>query len=313
MKLKGFYAMENHSRNEDKDENPLRGFAEKAHGILKQLPVIGEWVEKKPKVAVLRLSGIIADTVARRGGISHAKYSKLIDKAFKTGNLQAVALVINCPGGAPAQSALIAGHILRLSQEKNVPVLAFVEDVAASGGYWLACAADEIYVQQSSIVGSIGVISTGFGLDTLIEKYGIERRVYTAGKDKSFLDPFQPEKATDIQRLRQIQADIHSGFKDWVRERRGKLLKAKENELFEGAFWTGETAVELGIADDIGEVHAIIRQKYGEDIKFRDLQPDKKFLPPLLGAKHAALSTPDILTNALFAAEDRAAWQRFGL
>ncbi|NCC22433.1 MAG: S49 family peptidase [Alphaproteobacteria bacterium] len=265
----------------------------------------------KRKVAVLRLSGVIADSTVRRSGISHAKLARQIEKAFRLPGLEAAALQINSPGGSPAQSALIAGHIVRLAREKEKPVFAFVEDVAASGGYWLACAADEIYVQDSSIVGSIGVISAGFGLEDFIAKHGIHRRLHTSGKDKSFLDPFAPEKEKDVSRLKELQKDIHERFKDWVRERRGKILNGKESELFEGAFWTGRKAIELGIADDVGEMRAVLREKFGEDIKFVDLQPQKKLLPSFLRSEGALQA--DWARDLLEIAEDRASWQRFGL
>ena len=184
---------------------------------LGNLPLIGGLLKPKPRVSVIRLSGVIADSGPGRGGISHHRYEKSIFYAFEEFDLQAVLLVINSPGGSPAQSSLIGDQIRRLSEEKEVPVYAFVEDVAASGGYWLACAADEIYANETSIVGSIGVISASFGFKDVIEKYGIERRVHTSGKNKSFMDPFKDEKPADVKRLKGIQWELHETFIGWVK------------------------------------------------------------------------------------------------
>jgi signal peptide peptidase SppA len=274
------------------------------------LPLIEKILHPGPRVAVLRLSGIIADHTMRRAGISHARYSRLIEKAFAMSKLEAVALVINSPGGAPAQSSLIASHIRRLSEEKKKPVFAFVEDVAASGGYWLACAGDEIYVQESSIVGSIGVISASFGLDEFIKKHDITRRMHTSGKDKSFLDPFLPEKEGDVTRLKKIQSEIHASFKDWVKERRGKKLKGTERELFEGNFWSGSQAIEKGLADDMGEMRAIMCGKFGDKVRFSELQPEKKLIPSFLRSE---TRHDEMLHEALDIIEEKVNWSRFGL
>ena len=275
-------------------------------------PVIGGIVKPRPKVAVIRLCGIIADSGMRRNSISHAKFQDILERAFDTHKLQAVALTINSPGGSPTQSSLITSHIRRLAGDKDIPVYAFIEDVAASGGYWIACAADEIYAQESSIVGSIGVISSSFGFQDLIGKYGIERRVHTSGKEKGFLDPFQNEKPSDVKRLKTLQNDIHEQFKDWVRERRGKKLNSNEKDLMEGQFWTGTAALEHGIIDGIGDYKSILKQKHGEDIKFMDFRIEKG-IANFLGAQYKP-SFPSSWSDDLFQSiEEKATWGRYGL
>lgn len=277
------------------------------------IPVIGGIFKPKPKVAILRMSGVIADAGMKRGGISHHRFQSFIEEAFDVFDLKAVALVINSPGGSPAQSQLIGDHIRRLADEKDVPVYAFIEDVAASGGYWLACAADEIYGVSSSIAGSIGVISSSFGFQDLIEKHGIERRVHTAGKDKSFLDPFTEEKPADVKRLKGLQADLHEIFKAWVRERRGDRLKGADKDVFEGQFWTADKAIELGILDGIGEVRSFAKEKFGEDIKFAEFGPEKRLLASLLGADVKASLKSSLAEDIAEAVETKAAWGRYGI
>ena len=273
------------------------------------LPIIGGILKPKPKVSILRFSGVIADAGMKRGGLSYQKYRSLIDEAFDVFDLKAVALVINSPGGSPAQSQLIGDHIRRLADKKEVPVYAFIEDVAASGGYWLACAADGIYGVSTSIAGSIGVISTSFGFQDFINKHGVERRVHTAGSEKSFLDPFLHEKPDDIIRLKSLQQEMHDIFKDWVRERRGERLTADEKEIFEGQFWLADKAAELGIIDGVGEVRAFAKEKFGDEIRFNEFSPDKKLIPSLLGAE-AKASLPDDIAEAV---ETKSAWGRFGV
>lgn len=285
---------------------------------LGEVPVIGGIFKPKEKVAIIRFSGVIADQGMRRNSISHERYLGLIEDAFELHKLQAVALAINCPGGSPAQSALIGNSIRRLAEEKNIPVLAFTEDVAASGGYWLACAADEIYAQESSIVGSIGVISASFGFQDLIARYGIERRVHTSGKNKGFLDPFQEEKPEDVKRLKGLQQDIHDIFKDWVRSRRGEKLNADEKTIFEGQFWTAATALSYGIIDGVGDLRSVCKERYGKEIKFVDLSPDRGFFASLFSSK---LSNSGLLQQGgaslaqdmIDTAEERAIWGRYGL
>ncbi|MGE5768190.1 MAG: S49 family peptidase [Bacteroidota bacterium] len=278
----------------------------------------------RPEVAVLRLSGVIGGFGPLRGGMSIAGLEPLIERAFSVPRLKAVALVINSPGGSAAQSALIAQRIRDLAQEKEVPVLAFCEDVAASGGYWLACAADEIFVQPTSIVGSIGVITQGFGFSGLMEKLGVERRVYTAGDRKAILDPFRPEKPDDVARIRALQDDLHEVFKQMVRDRRGQRLKAPEDKLFSGEFWAGGKSIELGLADSEGELRRVLRDRFGKRVRLRRIQGPKRLLRRLgLGRGRASdgstlsaagLPEPeDWAAGVLAAVEERALWSRFGL
>ena len=280
-----------------------------AQEALKDAPVIGGLLKPRPKVSVLRLSGVIAESM-RGKHISHAKFEHLIEDAFDEYNAKAVALIINSPGGSPAQSALVASHIRRLADEKEIPVYAFVEDVAASGGYWLACAADEIYTQEVSIVGSIGVISAGFGLEKLAERYGVERRVHTSGKEKSFLDPFLPENEADVKRLTGIQKELHESFISWVKKRRADKLKGKDKDLFEGQFWLGSKALDLGIIDGFGDLREFCREKFGEDVKFVEHVQQKGLIAGFLHGDEAKLSLSDDLLETI---EGRAIWGRYGL
>jgi signal peptide peptidase SppA len=289
---------------------------ERKEGYLKyleKLPWIGEWIAPKDKVAVIRMAGVIADSsTMRRAGINFKKYEEVIDKAFAVSKLKAVALVINSPGGAPAQCSLIANKIRKLSQEKEVPIYAFVEDAAASGGYWLACIGEEIYAQETSIVGSIGVISAGFGLEDFIQKHDIHRRIYTAGKDKSFLDPFKSEKADDVMRLKALLDSMHQSFKDWVNERRGVRLKGDESELMEGGFWDGKGALERGLIDGLGDMNSVMKEKFGEHVKFVDLSPEKKNILSTImpfGSGDAVFDPSSLLEVA----EEKSAWGRIGL
>ena len=284
---------------------------ERVHAALRRLPV-ERFRHPPPVVAVLRLAGAIGGFGPYRGGLTLAKLAAPIARAFSMPGLAAVALAINSPGGAPVQSALIAGRIRALADEKKVPVLAFCEDVAASGGYWLACAADEIACDASSILGSIGVISSGFGFHELIERIGVRRRLYTAGERKSLLDPFKAEKPEDEARLRLVQDEIHAEFIAWVKARRGARLKADDATLFSGEFWTGRRAVELGLADSIGDLRAALRARFGEKVRLRLVATERRgflarFSP--LGATPASAWAEDLVA----AAEARALWARFGI
>lgn len=296
-------------------EKPLGDASPLNMATLSGLPLVGRFFKTGPKIPVIRLSGVIADATMRRGGLSYARLSKLIDKAFSIPKVPVVALVINSPGGAAAQSQLIAGLIRQKAEEKAITVTAFVEDVAASGGYWLACAADDIYVQETSIVGSVGVIFSGFGFEDFIGKHGIKRRLYTAGQDKSMLDPFLPERPGDVARLKEIQSQIHTHFIDWVKERRGGRLNGLDEELFEGRFWAGSAALEMGLVDGVGSVHSLLREKYGDDVRFIELTPDKKrFFPlPLVRADAAHDLREGLAEDVLATVENRAVWSRFGL
>lgn len=258
------------------------------------------FMKPDPRVAVVRLQGAI--TSGGRGGISDAGFADVIEKAFTRGKPKAVALVINSPGGSPVQSALVAARIRRLAVEKDVPVHAFVEDVAASGGYWLACAADQIWVDPSSIVGSIGVISASFGFVEAMGKLGVERRVYTAGEDKSILDPFRPERTEDVERLKDLQREIYGAFIEHVKARRGARLTGED--LFTGAFWTGAKGVELGLADGIGHLVPKMKELYGDKVSFAVYGPRKS-----LWTRFAA----QVLTDLDHGLEERALYARYGL
>jgi len=281
--------------------------------FLRGVPIVGEKLanalDGAPTVGVLRLSGIIGSSgMGRRTGLALAEQASSIESVFKLSRLKAVALAINSPGGSPVQSALLAGRIRQLAEEKEIPVYAFCEDVAASGGYWLACAAEEIYADPASIVGSIGVVSAGFGFTELLEKIGVERRVHTSGEKKGMLDPFVPEVEDDLERLREIQEDIHEQFKDYVRKRRGAKLTANEDMLFSGEFWTGRRSQELGLIDGLGDLRSVMREKYGEKVNLRLVGERKRFgLVRLLGGQ------ADLVDQGVAALEDRAYWSRFGL
>src|SRR5450755_1197713 len=220
-----------------------------------------------PVVPVVRLSGVIGMGTPLRPGLMLSSVARSLERAFATRNARAVALVINSPGGSPTQSHLILRRIRHLAAEKKIPVLAFIEDVGASGGYMLACAADEIICDQYSIVGSIGVVGGSFGFPKLMEKLGIERRIYTSGEHKVMLDPFSPEKPEDVKRYKAIQKEIHGHFIALVKERRGGKLKTNEKTLFSGEFWTAQTAIELGLADRIGDLRSTLRERYGEKVR----------------------------------------------
>ncbi len=262
-----------------------------------QIPLL----KKPPTVSVIRLQGVISS--GNRGQLNDAGLAPAIERAFRKGKPRAVALVINSPGGSPVQSSLIAARIRRLADEKQIPVVAFVEDVAASGGYWLAAAADEILVDESSVVGSIGVISAGFGLTGLIEKLGVDRRVYTAGKSKSQLDPFRPENPEDVERLKGLLGDIHENFKAHVTARRAGKLPSDE-DLFTGEIWLGRKAVAKGLADGVGHLVPVMKERFGDKVRFR-----------VYGARRGILSRFGLrlMQNAMAEIEERAEFARFGL
>lgn len=270
-----------------------------------------EKVKGPPVVGVLRLSGIIGQFGAgRRSGLVLADLADPIEKAFSLRRLRAVALSVNSPGGSPVQSALIAGRIRAMAVEKEIPVYAFCEDVAASGGYWLACAADEIYANGASIVGSIGVISASFGFPALLEKIGVERRVYTAGDRKAQLDPFSPENARDVRHLKTLQKDLHAQFIEYVRDRRGDSLKGDDKALFSGDFWSGRDAVELGLVDGISDLRSKMQSLYGEKVRLRAVTEPKNWLQRRLGLERRPEGWAQDLVAAL---DERAWWARYGL
>ncbi len=268
------------------------------------------WFARDGEISVLRLYGAIG---APRGiggrSLSHPPLERAIEAAFASKRVRAVALAINSPGGAPGQSSLIARHIRRLADEKEIPVIAFCEDVAASGGYLLACSADEIYVNEYSIAGSIGVISASFGAQEAIRRIGIERRVHTAGNHKVLMDPFREEKPEDIERLKSLQRDIHARFIDWVKGSRGDRLTDDE-PLFEGDVWVGQRAVEVGLADGVGELRPVLQERFGRDITFREHGGRKGGLIARLMDRRVGA---DIADGAAEALEARLAWGRFGL
>jgi serine protease SohB len=274
-----------------------------------------------PIVPVVRLSGVIGFSTPLKPGVTLATMARPLERAFAMRNARAVALVINSPGGSPVQSHLIYRRIRQLAEEKKRSVLAFVEDVGASGGYMVACAADEIICDASSIVGSIGVVGGSFGFPKLMERLGIERRIYTAGEHKASLDPFLPEDPEDVERLKALQKEIHQGFIDLVKQSRGLRLKGPEKTLFSGEYWSGTKAIELGLADAIGDLRATLRARFGDKVMTPLIAADRNlfgrarpgvglfdplsFDPLSLGAELAG--------GVISALEARALWSRYGL
>ncbi len=263
---------------------------------------------RPPRVSVLRLSGAIGAAGRFGGGLSDEGLAPLIERAFRAGRPAAVALIINSPGGSPVQSSLIGARIRRLAEEKKIPVHAFVEDVAASGGYWLAASADDIWVDASSLVGSIGVISSSFGFTDLIARQGVERRVMTAGKSKSFADPFLPQKPEDAARLRVILDGIHANFIAHVSARRGARLKDGVDH-FQGDVWVGQDAVDVGLADGLAHAGPKLKALYGDKVRFSPITARRGFLRRF-GVERAAGAAVGAVLDA---AETRALWGRYGL
>jgi len=282
--------------------------------ILRHL-IPARWRRDGAVVPVVRLQGVIGFATPLRPGMTLASVSRPLDRAFAVKGARAVALSINSPGGSPAQSHLICRRIRQLAAEKNLPVIAFIEDVAASGGYMIACAADEIVGDTYSIAGSIGVVGGSFGFHKLIEKIGVERRLYTSGEHKAMLDPFLPEKPDDVERIKSVQREIHQSFIALVKERRAGKLKGEDATLFSGEYWTTERARELGLVDAIGDLRGVLRARYGEKVK-----------TPLIAEKKGLLSrfVPSVSRDALgvlagvpdewvSSVEARALWSRYGL
>ena len=270
-------------------------------------------------VPVVRLSGVIGAVTPLRPGLTLAGIAKTLERAFANKHAKAVALVINSPGGSPVQSRQIYLRIRQLATEKKLPVLVFVEDVAASGGYMIACAGDEIFCDPSSILGSIGVVGGGFGFQDLIKRIGVERRLHTAGEHKAMLDPFLPEDPDDVRRLKALQREIHAIFIALVKGSRGARLKGSADVLFTGEYWAGEKSVSLGLADKIGDIRSTLRERYGDKVLTPVIAPASGMLSGLLGRRSpgaGALAAfdgigglPDDLISAL---ETRAIWARFG-
>lgn len=269
-----------------------------------------------PVVPVVRIVGVIGVVTPLRPGLLLSTVARSLERAFDMPRARAVALVINSPGGSPSQSHLIYQRIRQLAEEKRIPVLAFVEDVGASGGYMLACAADEIICDQFSIVGSIGVVGGTFGFPKLMEKLGIERRLYTAGDRKAMLDPFLPEKPDDVKRIKAIQQDIHAQFIALVKARRAEKLHGSDKTLFSGEFWTAEKAIELGLADRIGDLRSTLRERYGEKVYTPLISAERSLLGrrlPGVNLADAVARHPGLADDLISALEARALWSRYGL
>jgi len=263
--------------------------------------------KKKKIVPHIKLNGVIGNVGKFKQGIDFAGQEEVIKKAFSVKKAQAIAVTINSPGGSPVQSHLIYKFIREQAKKNKKKVIVFAEDVAASGGYLIACSGDEIYANSSSIIGSIGVISSSFGFKNLIEKIGVQRRVYTAGKNKSTLDPFLDEKEEDIERLKNIQLELHQDFIDVVEESRGsKLNKTSGIELFSGEFWTGKKAKDLGLIDGLGNADQILRKKFGEEIEIKKFGKTKGWLAKRLS------SSEDYADKLISILEERSIWQRYG-
>jgi signal peptide peptidase SppA len=259
-------------------------------------------------IPVVKLQGVIAAD-PRPGRLNVASVAPLLKRAFAIKSAPAIAIIINSPGGSPVQSRLIYKRIRDLADEHNKPVLVFVEDAAASGGYFIAVAGDEIIVDPSSLVGSVGVIMAGFGFVGLLEKLGVERRVHTAGNNKSTLDPFLPEKASDIERIKQFELDIHQTFIEVVKWRRGDRLKAPDDTLFTGEWWTGTRGLELGLVDAIGDLHETLRTRYGKDVRLKLIEPKRS----LISLPRIGFSASGLAGDVAATIEDRAVWARLGL
>jgi signal peptide peptidase SppA len=282
--------------------------------------------QPRPVVAVVRLHGVIGTAVPLRGGIDLASVAGALETAFSLRGVKAVALTINSPGGSPVQSSLIFKRIRALAEENSLPVYAFAEDVAASGGYMLACAADEIFADESSIVGSIGVVSAGFGFTGLIEKLGVERRIHTAGESKAMLDPFRPENPEDVKRLESLQADVHENFKALVRARRGARLAEPADTLFNGEFWAGQGAKARGLIDDIGDLRSVMRARFGDKVRLRVVGARRVWqwrggfsgrgrsgMAEGFLARPGAVFAAGLAEGMIAAVESRSLWRRFGL
>jgi serine protease SohB len=294
---------------------PPAGLFERVLDFLRML-VPARFRTDIPVVPVIRLSGVIGVATPLRPGLMLSTIARTLARAFAIRNARAVALIINSPGGSPAQSHLILRRIRQLAAEKNIPVLAFIEDVGASGGYMLACAADEIICDPYSIVGSIGVIGGSFGFPKLMEKLGIERRLYTAGERKAMLDPFLPEKPEDVKRLKALQKEIHEQFIALVKERRGTRLHGSDKTLFSGEFWSAQAAIELGLADSLGDLRSTLRERYGDKVRTPLISAARGFFGrklPGVSIAGALANYPGLADDLLSALETRALWSRYGL
>jgi serine protease SohB len=267
----------------------------------------------QPVVPVVRLQGVIGFSTPLRPGLTLAGIARSLDRAFAVRNAPAVALAINSPGGSPAQSHLIFRRIRELAQEKNRRVIAFVEDAAASGGYMIACAADEIVADPYSIVGSIGVVGGSFGFNKLIEKIGIERRLYTSGEHKAMLDPFLPEDPGDVERLKKLQREIHDGFIALVKSRRGGKLVGPENDLFSGEYWTGTRGLELGLVDAVGDLRTVLRERFGDKVVTPLISAERGWFGRRVPGVWRGEVPAGLAEDLISALEARVLWARYGL
>lgn len=263
--------------------------------------------KNNPKVACVNLRGVIGQDSKLSSALNFENLAPILKRAFESKDLKAIALAINSPGGSPVQSELIYNYIRELSDEKKIPVYTFAQDVAASGGYWLLLSGDEIYAHNSSIIGSIGVIFSGFGFVETIKKLGIERRVYTEGKNKAILDPFMPEQEENIEILKDCQRDIFEGFKDLVKSRRGTKLKESEDKLFTGAFWSGKKSAELGLIDGICDMRSKMKEKFGDKVEIINITSKKSFIKSLFSEK------TNLTENLISKIEERVIFNKFGL
>ena len=289
-------------------------FLDKTMSVLRPL-VPRRFRPDRPVVPVVRFSGVIGFSTPLRPGLTLASVAKPLDRAFAWPRARAVALLINSPGGSAVQSHLIFQRIRQLSAEKKVPVVAFVEDVAASGGYMIACAADEIVADPSSIVGSIGVIGASFGFARLIDKIGVERRIYTAGANKAMLDPFLPENPDHVARLKAIQQDIHASFIDLVKSRRGPKLDEADPDLFSGEYWAARKGIEFGLVDRIGDLRTFLRERFGDTVETPLIAAPRSLFgrtTPGVGLERM-LDQQSLADDVVSALEARALWARYGL
>ena len=305
------------SNNTPTRAEPLQQLFSRLRGWLRAITP-RRWRRGVAVVPVVRLAGVIGFSTPLRPGLTLSGLARTLDKAFQQKGAKAVALVINSPGGSAVQSHLIFQRIRQMAAEKHLPVIAFVEDVAASGGYMIACAAEEIIADPSSIVGSIGVVGASFGFDEAIKRLGIERRVYTAGEHKVMLDPFQPEKAEDVARLRAIQQQIHDNFIGLVKASRGGRLAGQEKTLFSGEYWAGQKALEFGLIDRMGELRAALRERYGEDVLMPVIAASRGWFSRVMPAAGFASDGGEwiragLADEVVSAIEARALWARFGL
>ena len=274
-----------------------------------------DFLKKKKIIPIVYISGIIGNIGGLRNGITISSIENLLEKAFKIKKSAAVVIIINSPGGSPVQSSLIYKRIKKLAKKNKTKVIFFVEDVAASGGYYIACAGDEIYVDENSIVGSIGVIYASFGFDKLIKKYGIERRIFTTGKYKSILDSFQKQKLSDVKKLKSIQTEIFKNFKNIVLKNRIKKINKQNKNIFSGSFWTGKEAIKLGLVDGIGDLKTVMEKKFGERLKYVPIKPKKSFLKGSLSKSFYSrdlVDTKKIINDMMTYIESRNIWGRYG-